>query len=142
MVALGFSCIGVMAFFFYRASFCNLRFPRWSLYAAVAIIPTPWIAGELGWFVAEFGRQPWTVDGVLPTALSASHLSVADLLITLAGFVIFYTILFVIEVSLMVKYIRKGPFQDVAETEAWQDQHEARLRGAGRDAAAPATPAE
>jgi len=142
MVALGFSFIGVMAFFFYRASFCNMRFPRWSLYAAVAIIPTPWIAAELGWFVAEFGRQPWTVDGVLPTALSASHLSVADLLITLAGFVIFYTILFVIEVSLMVKYIRKGPFQDVAETEAWQDQHEARLRGAGRDAAAPATPAE
>ena len=61
-----------MAFFFVRASFYRMQFPRWSLYAAVAIIPTPWIAAELGWFVAEFGRQPWTVDGVLPTALSAS----------------------------------------------------------------------
>ena len=89
MVGLGFSFIAVMAFFFVRASFYQMRFPRWSLYAAVAIIPTPWIAAELGWFVAEFGRQPWTVDGVLPTALSASHLSVTDLLITLAGFVTF-----------------------------------------------------
>ena len=120
MVALGFSFIAVMAYFFWRGlvpSRCSSRAGRSML--AVAIIPTPWIAAELGWFVAEFGRQPWTVDGVLPTALSASHLSVADLLITLAGFVTFYSVLFVIEMSLMVKYIRKGPFQDVAETEAW-----------------------
>ncbi|MCF2903391.1 cytochrome ubiquinol oxidase subunit I [Octadecabacter sp. CECT 8868] len=130
MVGLGFSFIAVMAYFFYRASFRQMQFPRWSLYAAVAIIPTPWIAAELGWFVAEFGRQPWTVDGVLPTAMSASHLSIADLLITLAGFLIFYSVLFVIEMSLMVKYIRKGPFQDVDETNEWQERHEARLRTA------------
>jgi len=139
MVGLGFSFIAVMAYFFWRASFRQMQFPRWSLYAAVAIIPTPWIAAELGWFVAEYGRQPWTVDGVLPTALSASHLSVADLLITLAGFVTFYSILFVIEISLMVKYIRKGPVQDVAETEAWQAAHETRLRA---EASPNATPAE
>jgi cytochrome d ubiquinol oxidase subunit I len=143
MVALGFAFIGVMAFFFVRASFYRMQFPRWSLYAAVAIIPTPWIAAELGWFVAEFGRQPWTVDGVLPTALSASHLSVTDLLITLAGFVTFYTILFIIEMSLMVKYIRKGPYLDVEETEEWQRRHEHRLRThdgqvPGADIATPA----
>lgn len=142
MVGLGFSFIAVMAYFFYRASFKQMQFPRWSLYAAVAIIPTPWIAAELGWFVAEFGRQPWTVDGVLPTALSASHLSIADLLITLAGFLIFYSVLFVIEVSLMVKYIRKGPFQDVDETNAWQDRHEARLRAQTPAPTLVATPAE
>ncbi|PCD76253.1 cytochrome ubiquinol oxidase subunit I [Pseudothioclava arenosa] len=129
MVALGFSFIAVMGYFFWRASFRQMNFPRWALYLGVAIIPTPWLAAELGWFVAEFGRQPWTVDGVLPTALSASSLSVADLLITLGGFVTFYSVLFVIEMGLMVKYIRKGPFQDVAETEAWQAAHEARLRG-------------
>jgi cytochrome d ubiquinol oxidase subunit I len=141
MVGLGFGFIAVMAYFFYRASFRQMQFPRWSLYAAVAIIPTPWIAAELGWFVAEYGRQPWTVDGVLPTALSASHLSVADLLITLAGFVTFYSILFIIEISLMVKFIRKGPYLDVAETEAWQERHEHRLRthdGKGPFAATPA----
>ena len=128
MVALGFSFIAVMLYFFYRASFRGMKFPRWALRAAVIIIPTPWIAAELGWFVAEFGRQPWTVDGVLPTALSASHLSIADLLITLAGFVLFYTVLFIIEMGLMIKYIKKGPYMDVEETDAWMKRHEERLQ--------------
>jgi cytochrome d ubiquinol oxidase subunit I len=128
MVGLGFSFIAVMAYFFYLASFKRMQFPRWALYFGVAIIPTPWLAAELGWFVAEFGRQPWTVDGVLPTALSVSHLSVGDLLITLTGFVTFYSVLFIIEMGLMIKYIRKGPYMDVAETEAWTARHEHRLR--------------
>ena len=128
MVGLGFAFIGVMAYFFYRSSFKGQTYPRWALWAAVISIPTPWIAAEMGWFVAEFGRQPWTVDGVLPTALSASHLSVADLLITLAGFMLFYSVLFVVEIGLMLKYIRKGPFQDVSDTEAWEARHEHRLR--------------
>ncbi|MDO6584182.1 cytochrome ubiquinol oxidase subunit I [Salipiger sp. 1_MG-2023] len=128
MVGLGFSFIAVMLYFFVTANFRTMQFPRWSLRLAVAVIPAPWIAAELGWFVAEYGRQPWTVDGVLPTALSVSHLSIADLLITLAGFVIFYTVLFIIEMGLMLKYIRKGPYMDVAETDAWNARHEARLR--------------
>jgi len=128
MVALGFAFIGMMAFFFVRASFYGMRFPRWSLYAAVAVIPTPWIAAEMGWFVAEFGRQPWTVDGVLPTAMSVSHLGATELLITLAGFVTFYSILFIVEMGLMVKYIRKGPYMDVDETAEWTARHEHRLR--------------
>ncbi|RCW22590.1 cytochrome bd-I ubiquinol oxidase subunit 1 apoprotein [Ciceribacter lividus] len=127
MVALGFSFIVVMVWFFWMASFRRMQFPRIALWLAVIIIPTPWIAAELGWFVAEFGRQPWTVDGVLPTALSASHLSVTELLITLAGFVLFYTVLFVIEMGLMLKYIRKGPYLDVPETDQWQKRHRDRL---------------
>ncbi len=136
MVALGFGFIGTMLYFFYRASFRKMDFPRPALRLAVIMIPAPWIAAELGWFVAEFGRQPWTVDGILPTALSASHLSIADLLITLAGFMIFYSILFIIEMSLMLKYIRKGPYMDVEETDTWTAEHTARLSGSN------ATPAE
>ncbi|MGM0585160.1 MAG: cytochrome ubiquinol oxidase subunit I [Pseudomonadota bacterium] len=141
MVGLGFGFIAVMAYFFWMASFRGGRYPRPALWLAVAIIPAPWIAAELGWFVAEFGRQPWTVDGVLPTALSVSHLSVEDLLLTLAGFMIFYTVLFVVEMGLMLKYIRRGPTEDVEETEAWMRRHAERL--GGRDAAAPSPlPAE
>lgn len=128
MVALGFGFIGVMLYFFWRSSFRRQSYPRWALWGAVAIIPAPWIAAELGWIVSEYGRQPWTVDGILPTALSVSHLSVADLLLTLAGFMIFYTVLFIVEIMLMLKYIRKGPFQDVEETEIWMAQHEHLLR--------------
>ena len=127
MVVLGFSFIAVMGYFFFMANWKGMQFPRWSLRLAVAIIPAPWIAAELGWIVAELGRQPWTVDGVLPTALSVSHLSVADLLITLVGFVAFYTVLFIIEMGLMIKYIKKGPYMDVSETEEWQRKHELRL---------------
>jgi cytochrome d ubiquinol oxidase subunit I len=128
MVGLGFAFIATMAYFFFMASFKRMRFPRPALYLAVIMIPTPWIAAELGWFVAEFGRQPWTVDSVLPTAMSVSSLGVTDLLITLAGFVAFYTVLFIIEMGLMIKYIKKGPYMDVEETDKWMARHEHRLR--------------
>ncbi|WP_349357951.1 cytochrome ubiquinol oxidase subunit I [Stappia sp.] len=131
MVALGFGFIALMAYFFYLSSFRGMRFPRPALWLAVIAIPTPWIAAELGWFVAEFGRQPWTVDGVLPTALSVSHLGVTEVLITLSGFILFYTVLFIVEMGLMIKYIRKGPYMDVKETEEWMARRAARLNGNG-----------
>ncbi|MGV2125538.1 cytochrome ubiquinol oxidase subunit I [Agrobacterium vitis] len=127
MAGLGFAFIAVMAWFFWTVSFRGMRFSRTALWFAVTIIPTPWIAAELGWFVAEFGRQPWTVDGVLPTAISASNLSVTDLTITLLGFVTLYTVLFIVEMGLMLKYIRKGPYIDGPETDDWQRVHRERL---------------
>jgi cytochrome d ubiquinol oxidase subunit I len=48
-------------------------FKRWFLKLAVLLIPLPWIAIESGWVLAEIGRQPWAVDGVLPTFLGASR---------------------------------------------------------------------
>ncbi|MDJ0513435.1 MAG: cytochrome ubiquinol oxidase subunit I [Methyloceanibacter sp.] len=140
MVGLGFLFIAFMAYFFWMSSFGGERYPRWALVFAVVLIPAPWIAAEMGWFVAEFGRQPWTVDGVLPTALSASQLSVQDLLITLTGFVTFYSILFIIEIALMLKFIRKGPYQDVEETEAWEAEHRRRLGAMGVGGVAPQAP--
>lgn len=141
MVALGFAFIGMMLYFFWRASFRGMTYPRWALWGAVIVIPAPWIAAEMGWIVAEYGRQPWTVDGVLPTALSVSHLGAGEILFTIACFVTFYTVLFIIEMGLMLKYIRKGPVQDVAQTEAWMDRHEQRLRGHD-GSALQGTPAE
>lgn len=134
MVALGFTFIAVMAYFFYRSSFKRMQYPRPALWLAVLIIPTPWIAAELGWIVAEFGRQPWTVDGVLPTALSVSNLSVSSVLFTLIGFVVFYSILFIIEMGLMVKYIAKGPTEDNDVTQAWMNSRRAQYSA---DAALP-----
>jgi cytochrome d ubiquinol oxidase subunit I len=128
-VGMGFSLVCVMAFFFWRASFCRMSFPRWALWLAVIATPAPWIAIEMGWIVAEYGRQPWTVAGVLPTALSVSHLTLAEVAVTLSGFVLLYSALFVVEMGLMFKYIRKGPHEDVALTEAWMTQHENRLAG-------------
>lgn len=127
MVGVGMTLILVTGYFFYRSSFRRGTYPRWALRGAVLAIPLPWIAIEMGWIVAEVGRQPWTVDGVLPTALSVSHLSVTEVLLTLAGFTVFYTVLAIVEVRLMLKYIRKGPQDDVAETDEWMAAHRSRL---------------
>ena len=82
---------------------------RWVLKLAVLMTPLPWIASEMGWLVAELGRQPWTVAEVLPTWMSVSSLTVGDLIFSLTGFVLLYTALLVVEMYLMVKFARKGP---------------------------------
>jgi len=79
-----------------------MRITLWS-------IPLPWVAAELGWFVAEYGRQPWTVSGVLPTYLSVSSVAPSDLYLSLSAFVGFYTLLLAVELYLMFKYARLGP---------------------------------
>jgi len=83
--------------------------PRWLFWMALIAMPLPWIAAEVGWFVAEFGRQPWIIEGVLPTFLATSELGVSDLLLTISGFTLVYGVLAVIEVKLMLAAIRKGP---------------------------------
>lgn len=82
---------------------------RWFLWSALLALPLPWIAAELGWFVAEHGRQPWVVEGILPTFLGVSSLSVGDVWTSLVGFALFYSILAVIELYLMVKFVKLGP---------------------------------
>lgn len=67
------------------------------------------MATSLGWIVAEYGRQPWTVTGILPTHLSASSVSAGEVWASLAGFVLFYTGLMIVEMYLMIKYARLGP---------------------------------
>jgi len=83
--------------------------PRWLFTLALWSMPLPWLAAELGWFVAEFGRQPWIIDGVLPTFLATSELGVSDLVLTIVGFTAVYGVLAVIEVRLMLQAIKKGP---------------------------------
>jgi cytochrome d ubiquinol oxidase subunit I len=112
MVGLGFYFILFTGTFFYLASTGALEKRRWLLRLAVWSIPLPWVAAELGWFVAEYGRQPWAIEGMLPTAIAVSHLGIWEVAITLAGFVAFYTVLLVIEVSLMLKAIKAGPQPD------------------------------
>lgn len=109
MVGLGFYFILLFAVFFWLSTKHRLERHRWLLWGAVWSIPLPWIAAEAGWFVAEVGRQPWIIEGVLPTAVAVSTLGIWEVALTLAGFVLFYTALAVIEVGLMVRAIRKGP---------------------------------
>ncbi len=113
MVALGFYFIVAFATVFIfttRRDFSQ----RWLLRLMLLSLPLPWIAAELGWFVAEYGRQPWAIDGVLPTFLASSSLSVGQVLFTLCGFVLFYSSLLIVDIGLMLKYIRLGPVELLA----------------------------
>ena len=109
MVGLGFLMLALFAAALWSTLKGACMRKRWLLRWALVMLPAPWIACELGWFVAEYGRQPWTIYGVLPTHLSVSTLSVQSLYGSLAGFVGFYTVLLVVEMFLMVKYARLGP---------------------------------
>ncbi|WP_414902643.1 cytochrome ubiquinol oxidase subunit I [Sphingomonas flavalba] len=115
MAGLGFFFIAFFGAAFWIASTRRLdgdsRFRRAFLRTAVWVIPLPWIAIESGWILAEIGRQPWAIDGVLPTFLAASSLTVAQLWTTIIGFTVIYGVLAVIEVRLMLAAIRKGPDQ-------------------------------
>jgi cytochrome d ubiquinol oxidase subunit I len=109
MVGIGLWLLFVFACSFYFLALRNLAPQRWLLRCALYSIPLPWIAAELGWIVAEYGRQPWSISGVLPTALGASSLTRQDLYFSLTGFILFYTLLLVVEMFLMFKYARLGP---------------------------------
>jgi cytochrome d ubiquinol oxidase subunit I len=109
MVAIGLFLIGLFATAFYLASRHRFEKNRWFLKLALYSLPLPWIAAELGWIVAEYGRQPWAIDGLLPTFLGVSTRSAATVWMSLIGFIVFYTSLAVVDIYLMVRMIRQGP---------------------------------
>lgn len=109
MVGCGMYFIALFAFSFWLASKRRLQKHRWYLRLVLYSLPLPWIATELGWIVAEYGRQPWAIEGVLPTALGVSSVSSAQVFTSLIGFVLFYTTLAIIDTVLMLKYARCGP---------------------------------
>ena len=109
MVAFGFAMLFIFGAGFWLNARKRLEQNRWLLWLAVCAIPLPWLASEFGWIVAEFGRQPWAIGEVLPTFLATSSLTSGDLIFSLSGFILFYTVLLVIEMYLMIKYARLGP---------------------------------
>ncbi|MGU5844634.1 cytochrome ubiquinol oxidase subunit I [Aeromonas hydrophila] len=106
--------IGVLLLALFAAAFLQLcrgrlvQSPR-LLKALFWSIPLPWIAIEAGWFVAEFGRQPWTISDVLPVSASVSLLTPGQLWFSLISICLIYTSLLVVELFLLRHVIRKGP---------------------------------
>ncbi|MBY7944126.1 cytochrome ubiquinol oxidase subunit I [Vibrio fluvialis] len=109
MVACGFVMLFVFGAAFVQTCRQKIEQKRWILKAALFSIPLPWIAVETGWFVAEFGRQPWAVGEILPVHTAASTLSAAEIWTSLFAILALYTAFLIAEVYLMVKFARKGP---------------------------------
>ncbi|MEU4410959.1 cytochrome ubiquinol oxidase subunit I [Streptosporangium sp. NPDC023963] len=88
---------------------------RWAYRLAIAGIGLPFLANSLGWIFTEMGRQPWAVFGLMRTAAAVSpSVDVASAAITLTGFTLAYAVLAVIEVRLLIKFIRIGPHEEPA----------------------------
>ncbi|HLV18243.1 MAG TPA: cytochrome ubiquinol oxidase subunit I [Pseudomonas sp.] len=109
MVACGFLMLLLFALASWASIKRNAEDKPWLLRFALLSLPLPWIAAQTGWYVAEHGRQPWSIGEVLPTHLSASSLSSGDLWGSLLALLAFYSLLLVIEMYLMIRFARLGP---------------------------------
>lgn len=109
MVGCGLYFIVLFAYCFYKMNLKRDFSKKWLLRICLFSLPLPWVAAEFGWIVAEYGRQPWAIHGILPTFLGVSPVSLTQIISSIAGFVILYSALLVVDVYLMVKYAKIGP---------------------------------
>jgi len=110
MILLGFIMILLALIAVIYAKRGTLETHRLFLTIMLFSIPLPYIAGQLGWIVAEVGRQPWIVYGVLKTSAAVSQsVSVAQVVASLIGFTLLYGSLGVVDVYLLTKFAKKGP---------------------------------
>jgi len=112
MVGLGTIFISIMllsAFLLWKK---RLYEQKWMMWILMFAIPFPYIANIAGWYVSEFGRQPWLVYNLLRTSDGISpSVSTGNTLFTLLGFVGLYFLLGVLFLLLVGKVINKGPDQ-------------------------------
>ncbi|MBA0167715.1 MULTISPECIES: cytochrome ubiquinol oxidase subunit I [Pectobacterium] len=109
MVACGVLMLLIIGLSFWTVLRGKIGQKKWLHRAALYGIPLPWIAVEAGWFVAEYGRQPWAIGEILPTAVATSSLTAGDILFSMALICGLYTLFLVAEMYLMFKYARLGP---------------------------------
>ena len=83
--------------------------PAWHYWLAILLVPLAYIASESGWLVAEFGRQPWTIQDMLPTWAAVSDLHSSSVMITFILFLVLFTTMLAVEINIMLKQIKKGP---------------------------------
>lgn len=115
MVGMGFAMIFLSALGVYLTKKdLLLKYPAF-LIVMLFSIPLPYIAGQLGWIVAEVGRQPWIVYGVLKTSDAVSKsISTVQVYASLIGFTLLYTVLGAVDIYLLTKFSKKGPSEDVS----------------------------
>ncbi|WP_025120248.1 MULTISPECIES: cytochrome ubiquinol oxidase subunit I [unclassified Serratia (in: enterobacteria)] len=109
MVACGVLMLFIIGMSFLSVVRGRIGQKKWLLRAALYGLPLPWIAVEAGWFVAEYGRQPWAIGEVLPTAVATSSLTAGDILFSMGLICGLYTLFLVAEMYLMFKFARLGP---------------------------------
>ena len=109
MVGLGMLFLlffAVSTFLSYKKDITSMR---WYQIAGMSLLPLGYIASEAGWIVAEFGRQPWTIQDMLPTWAAVSDIEASSVVLTFFIFLALFTLLLAVEISIMCKAIKNGP---------------------------------
>lgn len=83
--------------------------PTWHYWFAILLVPLAYIASESGWLVAEFGRQPWTIQDMLPTWVAVSDINGNAVALTFFIFLFLFTLMLAVEINILLKQIKKGP---------------------------------
>jgi cytochrome d ubiquinol oxidase subunit I len=83
--------------------------PSWHYWIAIHLLPLAYLASESGWIVAEMGRQPWTIQDMLPTWVAVSDIEGSSVAITFFLFLFLFTLMLAVEISILIKQIKKGP---------------------------------
>jgi cytochrome d ubiquinol oxidase subunit I len=109
MVMLGFLFIMIFALAIYFLFRGTISKNRWFLWIALLSIPLPYIASELGWILAEMGRQPWIIQDLMPVSKAVSQISTGSVITTFILFAVLFTVLLISEISIMIKQIKTGP---------------------------------
>lgn len=109
MVMLGMFFLGLFVLVFFMQWKKKLENARWLLWTALFTIPLGYLASQLGWVVAEVGRQPWAIQEILPVQAAVSSVSTGSVKITFFLFLFLFTALLIAEVRIMIKQIQKGP---------------------------------
>ena len=109
MVGLGMLLALVLLLCVWFAWKGKLENCRWLLWTALWCIPLVYICGQAGWVVAEVGRQPWTIQGLLPVNVAISSLSAAAVKTTFFIFLAVFALFLLIEIRILLRAIRKGP---------------------------------
>ena len=96
----------VILFLAYKRDLSKMKWMHW---VALLTIPLGYLAGQAGWVVAECGRQPWTIQDMLPVNAAISKLDVGSVQATFFIFLVLFTIMLIAEIGIMLKAIKKGP---------------------------------
>ena len=110
-IMVGLGCLFILFFLvsLYLVYKKDLTKGKWWKWVAMLLLPLGYVASESGWLVAEFGRQPWTIQDMMPTWVGVSNLSTNDVMLTFFIFLVLFTALLAVEINILCKQIKKGP---------------------------------
>lgn len=109
MVGLGFLFVLLFATTLFLLWKKKIDGKKWFYLTAIFMIPLAYLATQMGWIVAEVGRQPWVIQDLMPTSAAVSQINTGAVKLTFFLFAVTFTILLIAEIRIMVKQIHKGP---------------------------------